>query len=225
MVTVRSFGLNADLHRGWQGGEMDVALRNTLEIRDARLSTPQGAAFAFAGQAIVDEMLGGGVAIATRKANPDLTTALNSALQRLKNNGKYAAIVEPYLGAQPLESLKMTYTPATGGLPFSESVQVGQTLYISGQLGLDQNGALVPGGIRAETAQALESIRSVLRANGIGMDRVVKCMVILADLRDFAAMNEVYASYFQANRLPTRTTFAAKLLANARIEIECMASL
>jgi len=224
-VTVRSFGLNAELIRSLQAGEIDATLQNTLEIREALLSTPQGAAFAFAGQAIVDEMLGGGVAIATRKANPDLTTALNSALQRLKNNGKYAAIVEPYLGAQPLESLKMTYTPATGGLPFSESVQVGQTLYISGQLGLDQNGALVPGGIRAETAQALESIRSVLRANGIGMDRVVKCMVILADLRDFAAMNEVYASYFQANRLPTRTTFAAKLLANARIEIECMASL
>lgn len=224
-VTVRSFGLNAELIRSLLAGEVDATLQNSIEIRDALLSTPQGAAFAYAGTTVVDEMLGGGVAIATHKANPDLTAALNTALQRLKDNGKYAAITEPYLGVAPLNPVKMTYTPAEGGLPFSETVQVGQALYLSGQLGLDQNGHLVPGGIRAETAQALENIQSVLRARGTGMDRVVKCMVILADLRDFAAMNKVYARYFQADRLPTRTTFAGKLLANARIEIECMASL
>ncbi|WP_455827655.1 transporter substrate-binding domain-containing protein [Pseudomonas graminis] len=224
-VTVRSFGLNSELIRSLLAGEIDATLQNTIEISEALLNTPRGAGYAFAGPAIVDEMLGGGVAIATRKADPDLTAALNKALQRLKDNGKYAAITEPYLGAAPLKPAKMTYTPAEGGLPFSETVQVGQTLYISGQLGLDANGDVVPGGIRAETAQALTNIRSVLRANGIGMDRVAKCMVILADLKDFAAMNQVYASYFQADRLPTRTTFAGKLLANARIEIECMASL
>ena len=224
-VTVRSFGLNSELIRSLLAGEIDATLQNTIEISEALLNTPQGAAFAFAGPTVVDEMLGGGVAIATRKANPDLTAALNKALQRLKDNGKYAAITEPYLGAAPLKPAKMIYTPAVGGLPFSEMVQVGQTVYISGQLGLDANGDLVPGGIRKETAQALENIRANLQTKGIGLDRVAKCMVILADLNDFAAMNQVYASYFPADRLPTRATFAAKLLANARVEIECMASL
>lgn len=224
-VTVRSFGLNAELIRSLLAGEIDATLQNTIEIREAFLSTPQGAGFAFAGPTVIDEMLGGGVAIATRKNNPDLTAALNRALQRLKDNGKYAAITGPYLGAARLKPANMVYTPAEGGLPFSETVQVGQALYLSGQLGLDQKGNPVPGGIRAETAQALENIRGVLRAKGIGMDRVAKCMVVLADLKDFAAMNQVYARYFQAGRLPARTTFAGKLLANARIEIECMASL
>lgn len=223
-VTVRSFGLNSELIRSLLAGEIDATLQNTIEISQALLNTPQGAGYAFAGPAVVDEMLGGGVAMATRKADPDLTAALNKALQRLKDNGKYAAITEPYLGAAPLKPVKMIYTPAEG-LPFSEMVQVGQTVYVSGQLGLDANGNLVPGGIRRETAQALENVRANLQAKGIGMDRVAKCMVILADLNDFAAMNQVYASYFPANRLPARATFGAKLLANARVEIECMASL
>ncbi len=224
-VVVRSFGPNAELIKSLLAGEIDATLQNTLEIKQALLNTPQGAAYAFAGPAVVDEMLGGGVAIATRKANPDLTAALNRALQRLKDNGKYVTITEPYLGAAPLKPVKMIYTPSEGGLPFSETVQVGQTLYISGLLGLDANGDLVPGGIRAETAQIFTTLRGILKARGIGMDRVAKCMVILADIKDFAAMNQVYASSFPADRLPTRTTVAAGLLAGARIEIECMASL
>ncbi len=100
-VTVRSFGLNTELIRSFQAGEIDATLQNTLEISEALLNTPEGVAFTFAGPAIVDEMLGAGVAIATRKTNPDLTAALNEALQRLKDNGKYAAITEPYLGATP----------------------------------------------------------------------------------------------------------------------------
>ncbi|MCF5053608.1 transporter substrate-binding domain-containing protein [Pseudomonas syringae] len=224
-VTVRSFGLNRELIRSLQAGEIDATLQNTVEINEALLNTPEGVAFTFAGPAIVDDMLGGGVAIATRKTDPTLTAALNTALQRLKDNGKYAAITGAYLGAAPPKPVKMIYTPAEGGLPFSETVQVGQTLYISGLLGLDANGDLVPGGIRGETAQVFKTLRGILQAKGIGMDRVAKCMVILADLKDFAAMNQVYASSFPADRLPTRTTVGAKLLANAQIEVECMASL
>lgn len=224
-VTVRSFGLNRELIRSLQAGEIDATLQNTVEINEALLNTPEGVAFTFAGPAIVDDMLGGGVAIATRKTDPTLTAALNKALQRLKDNGKYAAITGAYLGAAPPKPVKMIYTPAEGGLPFSETVQVGQTLYISGLLGLDANGDLVPGGIRGETAQVFKTLRGILQAKGIGMDRVAKCMVILADLKDFAAMNQVYASSFPADRLPTRTTVGAKLLANAQIEVECMASL
>ncbi len=227
-VTVRSFNLNGELIKSLLAGEIDATLQNTIEITEALLNTPQGAAFAFAGPAVVDEMLGGGVAIATRKNTPELTVALNKALQRLKDNGKYAAITQPYLApaASKPASAKMIYTPADGGLPFSETVQVGQTLYVSGLLGLDDHGKLVRGGIRAETAQALTTLRSILQKNGVGMDRVAKCTVILADIKEFVAMNSVYAGYFPADRLPTRTTFAAgKLLAGARIEIECLASL
>ena len=227
-VTVRSFNLNGELISSLLAGELDATLQNTIEINEALLNTSKGAAFAFAGPTVVDEMLGGGVAIATRKATPDLTAALNKALQRLKDNGKYLAITQPYLApaAGSLEPAKIIYTPAEGGLPFSQTVQVGKTLYLSGLLGLDKNGKLVRGGIRAETAQALETLRSTLKGKGLGMDRVAKCTVILADIKDFSAMNNVYASYFPADRLPARTTFAAgKLLDDARIEIECLASL
>lgn len=111
-------------------------------------------------------------------------------------------------------------------MPFSQTVQLGQTLYLSGLLGQDESGKLVRGGIRAETAQALETLRNTLKSRGVGMDRVAKCTVILADINDFSAMNSVYTRYFPSDRLPARTTFAAgKLLDNARIEIECLAGL
>lgn len=227
-VQVISFNLNAELIKDWLAGKLDASLQDAIEIREALLNTPQGSAFTFAGAALQDELLGSGPSIATRKTDPELTAALNKALQRLKDNGKYAAITQPYLAptsGKPAPA-KMIFTPADGGFPFSETVQVGQSLYVSGMLGLDENGKLVRGGIRAETAQALKTLSDTLRKHGVGMDRVAKCTVILADIRDFEAMNPVYASYFPADRLPARTTFAAgKLLAGARIEIECMASL
>ncbi|WP_338506652.1 transporter substrate-binding domain-containing protein [Pseudomonas poae] len=227
-VVIRSFNLNAELIASLLKGELDATLQNTIEITEALLNTPQGAAFAFAGPRIVDEMLGGGVAIATRKSDPTLTAALNRALQRLKDNGKYAAITQSYLApvaAEP-EPATMVHVPAGAGLPFSQTVQLGQTLYLSGLLGQDESGKLVRGGIRAETAQALETLRNTLKSRGVGMDRVAKCTVILADINDFSAMNSVYTRYFPSDRLPARTTFAAgKLLDNARIEIECLAGL
>lgn len=227
-VVVRSFNRNDELINSLLAGELDATLQNTIEINEALLSTPEGVAFAFAGPGVVDEMLGEGVAIATRKANPELTAALNRALQRLKDKGKYSAITQPYLMSAPVERepAKMIYSPAEGSLPFSKAVQVGETLYLSGLLGLDKTGKLVSGGIRTETAQALETLRSTLKEKGVGMDRVAKCTVILADIKDFSAMNNVYASYFPPDRLPARTTFAAgKLFADARVEIECLASL
>lgn len=102
-VVVRSFGLNSELIRSLQAGEIDATLQNTIEISEALLNIPQGTAFAFAGPSVVDEMLGGGVAIATRKADPELTAALNKALQRLKDTGKYTAITRAYLGSLPVK--------------------------------------------------------------------------------------------------------------------------
>jgi reactive intermediate/imine deaminase len=110
-------------------------------------------------------------------------------------------------------------------LPFSEAVRVGSMLYLSGSMGIDETGALVPGGIVAETRQALANIRSVLERHGSSMDRVVKCTVMLADMGEWAAMNRVYIEYFSTN-LPARSAFGVSGLAlGGRVEIECVATI
>jgi 2-iminobutanoate/2-iminopropanoate deaminase len=111
------------------------------------------------------------------------------------------------------------------GSPFSEVVRVGKMLYLSGQLGVNASGALVSGGIKAETKQVMDNIRGVLERNGSGMDQVVKCTVMLLDIAERPAMNEVYAGYFPKERMPARSTFGTTGLAlGARVEIECMAT-
>jgi len=109
------------------------------------------------------------------------------------------------------------------GLPFSDAVKVGDILFLAGQIGMDHSvRKLVDGGIKAETAQVLDNIKAVLEANESDLNHVVKCTVILADINDFTAMNEVYKTYFKDN-FPARTTFAANLVAGAKIEIEAVA--
>ena len=109
------------------------------------------------------------------------------------------------------------------GLPFSEAVRVDRMLYLSGQIGLDRTGALVAGGIAAETRQTMENIRRVLERHGSSLDHVVKCTVMLADIAEWGAMNEVYRAYFPAH-LPARSAFGTSGLAlGARVEIECCA--
>src|SRR6185312_17158317 len=81
-------------------------------------------------------------------------------------------------------------------LPFSEAVRVGNMLYLSGQMGTDASGKLVPGGIEAETRQILANVRAVLERHGSSMERVVKCLVMLADMQEWPAMNAVYLQHF-----------------------------
>lgn len=117
------------------------------------------------------------------------------------------------------------YYPVPGSrpLPFAEAVRVGDMLYLSGQLGTDSTGKLVPGGIGPETRQALTNIAAVLARHGSSMDRVVKCTVMLADIREWGAMNEVYVEFFPQHR-PARSAFGTTGLAlGARIEMECLA--
>ena len=116
--------------------------------------------------------------------------------------------------------------PPTGGapLPFSEAVQLGDTLYVSGQLG-NQPGTLtlVPGGMDAEAKQALENMKAILERHGSSLDHVVKCTVFLADIKEWPAFNVIYRSYFKEN-LPARSALAASGLAlGARVEVECIA--
>jgi reactive intermediate/imine deaminase len=120
---------------------------------------------------------------------------------------------------------RVTHHRGSSAAPYSEAVRVGNLLFLSGKLGTEPGTSdLVPGGIKAETRQTLENIKATLEANGSSLERVVKCTVILADINEWAAMNEVYRTYFPINP-PARTSLGADLVRGARVEIECIAAL
>ena len=100
----------------------------------------------------------------------------------------------------------------------SRAVKVGNTLYLSGVLGTSGERGITP-----ETKAAMESIKTLLEANGSHMDDVVKCTVFLADFAEWGAMNEVYTTYFTKHR-PARSAIAVNgMSGNARVEVECIA--
>jgi reactive intermediate/imine deaminase len=114
--------------------------------------------------------------------------------------------------------------PTATSLPFSAAVRVGNMLYVSGQMGTDASLKIVPGGIEAETRQTLANMKAILERHGSSLDRVVKCMVMMADMSEWQAMNAVYVQHFQEH-LPARSAFGAAALAlGGRVEIECMAT-
>jgi 2-iminobutanoate/2-iminopropanoate deaminase len=116
--------------------------------------------------------------------------------------------------------------PSTGGspLPFSEAVKVGDTLYVSGQIGnLPGTLTLATGGIVPEARRTLENIKAILERHGSSLEHVVKCTVFLADIKEWPAFNEVYREFFKTN-LPARSALGASGLAlNARVEVDCIA--
>lgn len=119
--------------------------------------------------------------------------------------------------------IKLHPFTAIPGLPFSEAVETGQLVFLSGQIGSGADGKLVAGGIKAETRRTLANIAAVLQRHGMSMDRVVKVTVMMADMAEWAAMNEEYIAAF-GNHLPARSAFGTSGLAmNARVEIECIA--
>ncbi len=109
--------------------------------------------------------------------------------------------------------------------PFTEAVRVDNLLFLSGVLGTDSTGALAPGGIGPETKQAMENIKAALARNGIGMDRVVKCTVFLADIAEWGAMNQVYATYFPTTKPARSALGGVQLVRQGRLEIECIAAM
>jgi reactive intermediate/imine deaminase len=110
------------------------------------------------------------------------------------------------------------------GVPLAEAVRVGDTLYLSGQIGIRPGTLeLVPGGIRAESEQALTNIRTTLEAHGYTMRDVVKCTVMLADISKWGEFNAVYKTFFH-EPYPARSALGASGLAiGAQVEIECLA--
>lgn len=129
--------------------------------------------------------------------------------------------------SETADAQKPEYKRAPGAmaqLPFSEAVQVGDILYMSGQIGtVPGTLKLIEGGIQAETRQTLDNIKEVLERHGGSLDNVVRCLVMLADMSEWGKMNEVYTTYFPKNK-PARSSLGASGLAlNARVEIECTA--
>ena len=120
------------------------------------------------------------------------------------------------------EQLNSANAPAAIG-PYSQGIAAGETVYVSGQLPIDRATGKMPEGIAAQAEQALKNIASILAEKGMTMDNVVKTTVLMADLADFAGMNEVYGKFFH-EPFPARSAFqVAKLPLGAPIEIECIA--
>jgi len=107
--------------------------------------------------------------------------------------------------------------------PYSQGIVIDRFVYTAGQIGLDpRTGKLVEGGLEAETRRALANLAAILEAAGGGLDRVVKTTVFLADMRDFPAMNAIYAEAFREHRPARSTVQAAALPLGARVEIEAV---
>lgn len=120
-------------------------------------------------------------------------------------------------------AISTTQAPAAIG-PYSQAIEANGTIYVSGQLPINPaTGEFAEGGIKELTAQSLTNIKNILAEAGLTMENVVKTSVFLADMADFAEMNEVYAQFFSAP-FPARSAVAVKTLPKgARIEIECIA--
>jgi reactive intermediate/imine deaminase len=135
---------------------------------------------------------------------------------------------EPQTGGPPparpaIEHINMT---EPWPYPFSSAVKAGNLMFVSGQIGSRiENGTpvLVTGGLEAEARQTMDNIKAILDRAGSSFERVVKCSVMLADMKDWPKFNEIYASYFPGHK-PARSAWGANGLAlGARVEVECIA--
>ena len=122
-----------------------------------------------------------------------------------------------------MNAISTTNAPAAIG-PYSQAIKVGELVFVSGQLPIDPaTGAFAEGGIKELTRQSLTNMKAILEEAGTSMANVVKTTVFLADMNDFAAMNEVYAEFFAAP-FPARSAVAVKTLPKgALVEIESIA--
>ena len=121
--------------------------------------------------------------------------------------------------------IKTSKAPGAIG-PYSQAIRAGNAVYASGQIPLDPaTGVMVPGGIKEQTARVLTNLKEVLEAAGGSLDNVVKTTVYLADMAQFADMNEVYATFFSEKPPARATVQAAALPKNALVEIDAIALL
>ena len=127
--------------------------------------------------------------------------------------------------SDPRQAISTPDAPGAIG-PYSQAIRAGDFLFLSGQIPLDPaTGALVDGSIADQTHRVLENLGAVLQAAGTSFDRVVKTTVYLADMGEFAAMNEVYGMYFPSPAPARATVQAARLPRDVRVEIDLIAYL
>ena len=110
----------------------------------------------------------------------------------------------------------------TAGVPLSPAVRAGDFVFVSGQVPVDAQGAIVPGGVRAETEQVMKNIEAALALAGCSLSDVVKTTVWLKHAEDFAEFNAAYAAFFPENP-PARSTAESRLMIDIRVEIEAIA--
>lgn len=117
-----------------------------------------------------------------------------------------------------------TYAPPPIG-PYNQAVLANDTLYLSGQIGLDPlSMEMVEGGVKEEAEQVMENLKAVLEAAEMTFSQVVKTSIFLSDMEDFGQVNEVYAAYFNDDSSPARETIAVKTLPkNVKVEISMIA--
>lgn len=108
--------------------------------------------------------------------------------------------------------------------PYSQAIQVGNLLFLSGQIPVDLTGELVTGDVREQTRQVLDNIKGILESQGLGMESLVKVTVFLKDIGNFSQMNEVYATYFSSSPPARSTVEVSGLAKNVDVEIEAIAS-
>jgi len=110
--------------------------------------------------------------------------------------------------------------------PYSQAIRAGSLLFVSGQVPIDPDtGQIINGDIAAQTHRVFQNIGEILKAGGASFDHVVRTTVFLADMNDFAAMNEAYATYFTAPAPARATVQVSRLPRDARVEIDVIASL
>lgn len=124
--------------------------------------------------------------------------------------------------AQPARPV-VQHFPADPSAPFSTAVRAGDTVYLSGAIGLGPDGKL-PAGFEAQAKQTMENVGAYLKTVGLGWSDVVKCTVMIEDMADWPKFNAVYVPYFPKGKLPARSAFGADGLAlGALLELECIA--
>lgn len=123
-----------------------------------------------------------------------------------------------------MKPIQTDQAPAAIG-PYSQAIQVGNYLFTSGQIPLKPTGELVTGDIVEQTHQVFSNLRAVLQAAGTDLNRVIKTTVFLADMNDFAKVNEVYATYFPEHRPARSCVEVARLPKDVGIEIEVIATI
>ncbi len=122
-----------------------------------------------------------------------------------------------------IDAIETSAAPKAIG-PYSQAIAAGGFVFLSGQIGLDASGTLVPGGVTAETHQVFRNLEAVLGAAGTSLARVVKTTVYLADMNEFAVMNGIYATYMGTPAPARSTVQAAALPRGARVEIDVIAA-